>query len=162
MASSALSSRFLGRLKANPKRCSQFRQLLRLKLVPNRSQTNCRTPFQYQLASWIPACSGNSCTAAFNSSHCLSSSAGGTPRTARISGPQALPRRRPTPTGRWCAGPLQRLRRRRCRPALGQQPDGVPPLPLPGHGHQDHPPAQGLGIHLNHDVSLSHPSPTPL
>ena len=63
--------------KANPKRCSQFRQLLRLKLVPNRSQTNCRTPFQYQLASWIPACSGNSCTAAFNSSRCLSSSAGG-------------------------------------------------------------------------------------
>ena len=34
------------------------------------------------------------------------------------------------------------------RLALGQQPDGVPPLPLPGRGRQDHPPTQGLGIHL--------------
>ena len=44
---------------------------------------------------------------------------GGNPRTARISGPQALPRRRPTPTGRWCVGPA----------------------PAP-------PPSQGIGIHL--------------
>ena len=33
------------------------------------------------------------------------------------------------------------IRRRRCRQALSQQQDGVPPLPLPGCGSQNHPPA---------------------
>ena len=59
LASSALSSRFLGRLKAKPSRCSQFRQLLRLRLMPHRSQTNRFTTLQFQLAISIPAASGN-------------------------------------------------------------------------------------------------------
>ena len=44
--------------------------------------------------------------------------------------------------------PFQCFCRRRCRPALGQQQDGVPTLPLPGRGRQNHPPAQILDFHL--------------
>ena len=40
--------------------------------------------------------------------------------------------------------PLQCLR----RPALGQQPDGVPAFPLPGRGRQNHTSVHILGIHL--------------
>ena len=117
-------------------------------------------------ASWIPACSGNSCTAACNSSRCLSSSAGGNPRTARISGPQALPRRRPTPTGLWCVGPAPApppsplpsspgpaARRRTTAPAPGAWAPGSSADARPWHPSP---------IVPNPDVSLSHPSPTPL
>ena len=41
-----------------------------------------------------------------------------------------------------------RRRRRRCRQALGQQQDGVPPFPLPGCGSQNHTPPQVLDSHL--------------
>ena len=44
--------------------------------------------------------------------------------------------------------PFQCLRRRRCRPALGQQQDGVPPLPFPGRRSQNYPPAEVLDFHL--------------
>ena len=53
-----LAGRFLARLKANPSRCSQFKHLLRHRLIPNRSQTNWRTTFQYQLARPMPAAAG--------------------------------------------------------------------------------------------------------
>ena len=102
---------------------------------------------------------------------------GGDHRSARISGPQVLRRRRLTPNVRWCAGPCgsvwvpcQSLRRGRCRPALRQQQDGVPPLPLPlpGCGSQNHPPPQVLDSHLplfQRPVYLPHahhqPLPTP-
>ena len=56
----ALSRRFVGRLQANR---DQFRQLLRHRLMPNRSETNCRTTLQYQLASWMPAAAGGCSTA---------------------------------------------------------------------------------------------------
>ena len=43
----------------------------------------------------------------------------------------------------WGAPP-QRFRRRHCRPALGQQQDSIPPLPLPGSRCQNHLPTQIL------------------
>ena len=49
-SSSAFSNRFLGRLKENPNRCNQFRQLLRLRLVPKLSRTNCLTAFLLSLS----------------------------------------------------------------------------------------------------------------
>ena len=58
LTSSALTRRFLGRFRMNPKRCRQFRQLLRHRLMPKRSETNCRTPFQYQLANSMPTMAG--------------------------------------------------------------------------------------------------------
>ena len=60
---SALTKRFLGRLNANPKRCNQFRQLLRLRTMPNCSSRKCLATFQFQLARPMPAAAGNSCTA---------------------------------------------------------------------------------------------------
>ena len=43
--------------------------------------------------------------------------------------------------------PFQRLRCRRCQ-ALGQEQHGVPPLPLPGRGRQNHPTLYVLHLHL--------------
>ena len=80
LASSALTRRFLGRLKANPYRCSQFKQLLRLSSMPTLSKTNSRTTFQFQLAKPMPDAAGRCCTAPF-SAPCSASprTGGGTP-----------------------------------------------------------------------------------
>ncbi len=64
LASSALANRFLGRLKANPNRCRQFKQLLRHKLRPKCSRTNQRAALRFQLARPMPAPAGKSCNAA--------------------------------------------------------------------------------------------------
>ena len=145
-----------------------MRQLLRLRRTLHRSQTNRRTTFQFQLASSMPAVAGNSCTAPFNSSCCAAPRAGGNRRSAQISGPQARPDQRPTPTARWCGVPLQSLSSRRYRPALSQEPKSVPPLPFPRWRRQNQPPAQVLDSHLpllKRPVYISHahhqPLPTP-
>ena len=61
--------------------------------------------------------------------------------------------------------PSQGLRRTRSRPALGQQPDGVPSFPLPGCRHHNKPPVQIPGIHLaivrETGLSASHSPPAP-
>ena len=72
---------------------------------PKRSQTNRCTTFQFQLATRSPPSIG--CAAR------------GEPPVCGYLGPVGRPR------------PVQRRRRGRCPPALGQQQDGVPPLPLP-------------------------------
>ena len=79
--------------------------------MPNRSKANRRTTFQYQLASPMPDVAGGCSTASFNFSCCAWSRAGGNHRSARISGPQVLRRRRLTPNVRWCAGPCGSLAR---------------------------------------------------
>ena len=61
--------------------------------------------------------------------------------------------------------PSQGLRRTRSCPALGQQSDGVPSLPLPGRRRQNKPPVQIPGIHLplfEKPVNLSHTHHQPL
>ena len=62
------------------------------------------------------------------------------------SGPSLTKGRRPSSDG--VRVPFQRRRRGRCPPALGQQQDGVPPLPLPWRRCQDHPSTQILDFHL--------------
>ena len=75
----------------------------------------------------MPAAAGGCSTAPFNSSCCVWSRAGGTTALLEYQGRRPSPTegRRPTPDSVWV--PLQRRRRRRCRQALSQQQDGVPP-----------------------------------
>ena len=95
----------------------------------------------------MPACDGNSCTAAFNSACCSPFSAGGTSRL--------LKRQRPRTAFRECLGPLangvgipfQRPGHRRGRPTLRQQPQRVPPFPLPWRRSPIHPPSYLSLIH---------------
>ena len=101
--------------------------------MPNRSETNRRTPLQYQLASSMPACSGNSGTAAFNSAGCLSTKGGGEPPVCsniKAGRPSLAEGGQPTADG--VGIPFQRLRRGRGGPALCQQQHGVPPPELAG------------------------------
>ena len=111
MTSSALTKRFLGRLEAKPKRCSQFRQLLRLRMILNRPETNCLTTFQFQFAKLLHAAAGNSCIATFNSACCAWSKAGGTPGLLEYQGrrPSLAKSRCPASDSMWV--PLQRPRR---------------------------------------------------
>ena len=160
LASLALTRRFLGRLKANPNRCRQFRQQLRLNLMPNRSETNCRTPFQYQLANSMPTIAGGCCTAPFNSPCCASPRAGGTPGLLEYQGRRSAPAEGRQPPAYGMRVPLQGPCAGRGGPALGQEPEGVPTLlPLPGRGRQDHPPMQVPRVHLpllEEPVYISH------
>ena len=98
----------------------------------------------------MPASAGSFCTAALNSSRCASPTAGGDGTTGLLeyqgSGPSVTEGRRPSSDG--VRVPFQRRRRGRCPPALGQQQDGVPPLPLPGRRRQGHPSTQILDFHL--------------
>ena len=87
-------------------------------------------------------------------------------RSGRISGPQALPHRRPTSNVRPGGGPAPAPSAvAACRQALSQQHDGVPPLPLPGRRRQDLPPPQILDSHLplfQRPVYLPHSHHQPL
>ena len=114
----------------------------------------------------MPASAGSCCTAALNSSRCASPRAGGTTGLLEYqgSGPSLTEGRRPSSDG--VRVPFQRRRRGRCPPALGQQQDGVPPLPW--RRRQDHPSTQILDFHLSlfqRPVYLPHadhqPSPNP-
>ena len=60
------------------------------------------------------------------------------------------------PTAYGVGVPSQCLRRGPCRPALRQQPDGVPAFTLPWRGRQNHPPVQILGTHLPLFKMLNH------
>ena len=104
--------------------------MLRHGLGPKRCRTYCLTAFQFRLASSIPAVEGNPFTASFNFSRCGSPKAGGTAGLLQYQGfrPSFAEGRRSPRDGVGVS--LQCLGCRRCFPALGQQPDGVPPLPL--------------------------------
>ena len=79
----------------------------------------------------MPSATGGSCTAAFNSACCAASRAG-EPRTARRPEPPGGLDRRRRATALWYGDPAAGPGSVRGAPALSQEPDGVPPLPLPG------------------------------
>ena len=134
--------------------------------MPKRFETNCRTTFQFQLAISMPDISGNSCTAPVNSACCVSPSAGGNPRSARISRLQALPRRRRRPICRWCEhpGPVPGRWPRRSGPGTGATvratvlSPGVSALGTSCCAHQPSPTVTPPSPAL----SPSYPSPSPL
>ena len=82
--------------------------MLRLRPMPKRYRTKCRTALQFQLASSMPVSPGNPRTAAFNAACCPSPRAGGNPRTVRKSRPPARPHRSRRPIGQWCGDPVPR------------------------------------------------------
>ena len=120
--------------------------------------------------SWMPAAAGG-CLDRFLSTSLLlrlvrgRGEGGGTTGLLEdpgSAGPSRTAGRCPTSDG--VRVPLQRRRRRRCPPALRQQQDGLPPLPLPGCGRQNHPPPQVLDSHLplfQRPVYLPHPHHQP-
>ena len=134
----ALTRRFLGRLSTKSRRCRHCRQLLRLSVCPKRRWTNSRTTFQFQSASSIPAADGDAWTAAFNSACCWVLRVGGTTGVleAQTDRPRFSKARQPLADGVRIA--LQRLRHLRGRPALGQQPHGMPALTLPRYRRAVH------------------------
>ena len=114
----------------------------------------------------MPDISGNSCTAPVNSACCVSPSAGGNPRSARISRRQALPRRRRRPICRWCEhpGPVPGRWPRRSGPGTGATvratvlSPGASALGTSCCAHQPSPTATAPSPGL----SPSYPSPSPL
>ena len=114
----------------------------------------------------MPDISGNSCTAPVNSACCVSPSAGGNPRSARISRLQALPRRRRRPICRWCEhpGPVPGRCPRRSGPGTGATvratvlSPGASALGTSCCAHQPSPTATPPSPAL----SPSYPSPSPL
>ena len=122
-----------------------------------------QTTFPFQLASSMPACSGNSCTAPFSAACCAGSRAGGNRRSAQRSEPQA----RPSPKAEAhlpmvCGSRSSASAVACCSPAVGQKPQmayhhlSLSKGPFPGHRRQNQPQAPARHIHLPSFEKLVH------
>ena len=138
VASSALSRRLLGGVKANPSRCKPVQHncfgSTHCRTAPRQTvctTANRRTTFQCQLArSYAARRRAVPAPLPSTSPDCAWSMIGGEPPVCsniRASRPSLS--RRPTPMGRYGVGiPFQKLRRgRKCRQALRHFQEGVPP-----------------------------------
>src|SRR5438067_13347166 len=98
--------------------------------MPQRSAMNCRTAFQLQLARARSTSVGAAWTATFSPARASAPRAGGAAGLleGQTSGAVALEGREPAPAGVGVA--LQHLGHLGGGPALGQQPERVPALPL--------------------------------